>query len=1090
MAQPPNPPNVVAPTHDFSQGLKIIDDWWHKRLGHDESATPGTRALQEQFIEAHLSQIKRVLGIVKEDKNTFITVRSSFCRDNLYLRPIYSRPPPLEAYLQDHQLPFTLKTHSAFKGTKNRRYKTDTVNAFVANYKLNSTPDKDAGSFAGRINLFIEKMKNGAVPIVTPIAKDATDCFFAGRNRPNVAKNDISLKHLIAIYYCCARMKVLDNKALKRLEEHTKNLFDGLDLIAKIDASLFESEGLGLVAKLLPRFSNDEVAPADKIAYAIERLRKLIQGHMVGGHGGEAANAKLQLFYIATTFEKHEDGSFTPRLEIYPHVYREDNNYTAVSFRVTHRKIPSATKFLIWRYLTSKLHRIVATIESLDKEKLKTLKDLRDFSSKSSVRIHPVFAETVNPEKLQIDPVTVERITPPESPDFLLLTKSDETAWKSLQRAADDRSRSITAFVVEGDTIVADPANPIPCKYFPLGVFAVESPYEDGFSDADIVSLRLVFQGMASLIRANYHPHAPIDYRSQVAATFEDDVDQGLERRPDIQKLLFLVQKLDASLFQYLIGRQIFFDGLDSPAREALQAISKACPPGPPNPLPDERDDLLRDRMKHMQILLKKSRSNLDKLLHEDVMSYLQACPENFTWASYLACMAQTLGDRTDASKELPKFSRMLPGFSASGMFMAIVQGQLRQVVKLSVTEKLRKELNGYRKWVRYLLVNAARLPENGFAFDTKGEDGRNEGSGKRPSIDRAMSDGVLISDLVSAGENQPVSTLLDIVAELLDSPDNSQVKLETLHKELHAVFAQNAKNWETVQANDRPVYDDVQDSVCAAFRIESAKQKTEVGRALNSLPGGRKIKFQLLTSKWSGSLPVKKTMTDNNFYWVVAHRDLNARNLTWAAGVHSFFLIDFEQVGPSPRGCDQFRLMVNLVAESWTAWDQEVKRHNRNADRLFSELEAGINFIITLFELLFVYKEHLKEAAKNAKTQWGADSKLVCILHKIIETLQRPADNGDDEIPWYGYWSFVLFCAVTKEFAYTLRIAKAESIQGVLGTEAVRLELGRQLSDKIKVNSEREAGANRLRVASQRYVVTARLLLGVLRVLDVVKDA
>ena len=82
---------------------------------------------------------------------------------------------------------------------------------------------------------------------------------------------------------------------------------------------------------------------------------------------------------------------------------------------------------------------------------------------------------------------------------------------------------------------------------------------------------------------------------------------------------------------------------------------------------------------------------------------------------------------------------------------------------KLSTQRKLNKERKNYLNYVRYRLVNSARIPVNAFAFDSQG----NVGQGESPNVE---SYGALVSDLVSgqSGTTEDVLTLLSIMANIL----------------------------------------------------------------------------------------------------------------------------------------------------------------------------------------------------------------------------------------------------------------------------------------------------------------------------------
>jgi len=1111
--------HMPSPSKSDNPRLQIIHQWLRDRL-KEPTAAEGTASFLTTFVRQGLKEITEHL-CVEDTSELVITVRSSFRSRNRYLRPVYSQPANLTAYFQDpgKQKPFRFPdkrkalastTHFEPRHIKGKPY------AFAGRYDICAvagTPSTE--SFVGRIhtlhNALVEMNAGKNLP------RGATTCFFAGRNKDDVAVPQIELQHILAIYF----PKNARNEKIARTRNHLKNLlkktedlFDGLNLISRIDASIFEAEGLKLVAELLPEFSRDDVAPADKIAFAVEHLRHLLKRHMVGRHGGERQGKEPRLFYIATSFERVQSEnrdsskSLYPRLEIYPHVYR--TNFLVASYFVTHRHIASATKFLLWRYLTSREHLLVETTSGS--------KDTAPDTTAPSVKCNSDFEELFLEHKLGTAPLRTwaNIITPPETPDFLdLMSGIDaeggsrrKSPWQALNKPVDSTLRSIAAFVVEGrvvDTFDQD-GKKIHKRCLPRGIFAIESHYEDGFSDDDIRSLRIVFQGVAALIRLISHQNAPIDYRSLIANTFKQDAEFE-DRRGKVSRLIFLVQKLDANLLRQFMSecRQCENPsetyGIDPASLAVVEEIAKICDPGRDDSNPSERSEILRTRLKKLQHLLYgdgSSKKQREQFLTDNVLSFLEACPENFTWASYLACMAQTLGDRLAGTK-LPNFSRMLPGFSASGMFMAMVDGELRQVVKLSNAQDLRRENNLYRKWVRYRLVNAARIPANGLAFETIGDVGKQCGLAKEtkivlPAEGDKTSDGVLVSDLVSGGsEEEGVNTLLDLVATDVGSGSNSDKSNSEINEALIAVFVRNATLWRSAPP---PADGDPTTNVLRAFRIplQDEGRRVNFDRDIARLPSLRDqvdadLDFEKLLRLLHRNSPASiETLLPNHFR--ICHGDLNCRNLTWSAELRSFFLIDFERVGPNPTGTDQFRLMVNLLAELRAGCeakgDLELKKLESGLSNLYKELDRGLNYLKQIFTLL-VSGSHIPSPLKDIADQAAAErrfssSKLVKTLKTILATVD--SENQLAAAKWRSHWALMLLCSTAKEFSYSCRSVDQQQI-------SVTDILEEMKHQKITIDSlqavdtvVRKYVANRPGLKSSvgtvmRHFVAGRLLLG-----------
>src|SRR6266446_88713 len=552
----------LRPIERDNPRLRAINEWLRDRLENPTEAE-GSASFLTRFVKEGLTELTQQL-CGGNSADVIITVRSSFRRENLYLRPVYSQPEQLRTFFQDpaKQKPFRYPNKdTALLGVDKieRQENGNKPYAFAGLYHVNAEPSP-TGSFRTRINEFHKGLCD--TEGLSNLAINATTCFLAGRNKDKKRVPLIELQHILAVYFL--RTGQTEHRAdvpLSQLLAKAEDLFDGLDLISLIDAGIFEAEGLKLVAELLPEFSRDDVAPADKIAFAVEKLRILLNRHMIGRHGGDKGGEPPRLFYIATSFERRQEPqkSLHPRLEIYPHVYRKE--YLEASYFVTHRNSPSATKFLLWRYLRSKEHLIVETTSAA--------KDRDRGTVEPAVKCARAFEELFDANSLKTAPLQhwENTITPLDKPDFLHLTSGDaqdvssnlQTPWQALNKPLDPNLRSIAAFVVEGrivdtlDVLEEGIRKKIPKRCLPRGIFAIESHYEDGFSDADINSLRIVFQGMAALIRLICHQNAPIDYRSLIASTFNQDAELLDRSDPQVSQLIFLVQNLDAELLHKLL---------------------------------------------------------------------------------------------------------------------------------------------------------------------------------------------------------------------------------------------------------------------------------------------------------------------------------------------------------------------------------------------------------------------------------------------------------------------------------------------------------------------------------------------------------
>jgi hypothetical protein len=1124
--------------------IGLIKDWWQDRVstsaGNGESQSGATRAsdggirtLHKRFVETALRPMLDAVGV--EAKQAIITVRSSFCYNKKFVRPVYSEPITLTKFLQnpDNQKPFILDAETAFGGFEPPHgmcfpspAEIKAGISFAASYKLQG-PTSDAGegansSFAERISTFVasirglagksELKKNSLTSeegaAVSERVGTATHCVFACRNKSDTKARKIAgieVAHIVAIYYRDEQDRPVRLDQLKAIRDAAEQLFHGLDLIARIDATLFEREGLQLVAKLLPEFARELVAPADKIAFTLEKLRALFKSHMIGRHGGGELNdtratnepdEDLGVYYIATTFDKADRG-YTPRLDLYPDVYRTDKQLSKIAYFLTHRRKPTATKLLLWRYFAGGDVKIIATTDPRRQRRQK--KTTGKVSASDSDRGDVVTLDTKFIDLFpKISSKQLEQINP--EPDCLLLTSHDhEELWLKLQQSAKKGAHSLAAFIVEGNHIDDDPD--MKARYLPRGIFAIESRFEDGFSDDDISSLRVIFKGIASLIRTISHQHAPIDFRRAIAETFNQDLPWGLRENDELERFLFYTQKLDGDVFHELVKRaeeepESF--NIDETILPSLKEIAAQIDPDAGDaPTSAQREKILSVRLRKIQRLLARrlKRQQYADLENAELLEFLQACPENFTWASYLTCMAQTMGDRIK-SVEGPAFRRMTPGFSASGMFMASVQGELRQVVKLSTADKVDKEARNYRAWVRYHLVNAARIPVNGFAFETKGTRGRQSGRAldtERIDADfedvAGEADGVLVSDLVSGkpghnAENE-VQTLLDAVVGGLEKRSatehaKSLPRGKDLHDQLDAVFREHAVLW-GLQSFKTKV------TVQEAFRAKKPSDISEIEkslarlRAISSLPAifGRTKLYDFLFNFWNGRHIDGKQLNSTRR---IVHGDLNAHNLTWSDELKSFFLIDFEHTGPGLLGGDQMKLIANIIAETWPKYcEDHTSDEAATSPEFIAQMNQGFDSVIEFFTGLIARGGVPQGLQAIVEASSHSRGKLSSVLLAIVKTIDHKNELHGER--WRSHWAMMLLWAALKEFAYACREDRFGSVKPDLvekaldGKKVDDPDLFTKLTEKVSKALEDEPDVISVRYELLRHIMSARLL-------------
>ena len=1153
------------------QDLKKINDWIQLRLSLDTGLRDpkhkdiDTKQLLREFVQGKIIAIKSTLG---SKKCCLVTVRSEFRKTQEYLRPDYSFPEQLSQLLDqpEFQKPFAFQ----YNPIGDAPFSSDLLvnpaatellpETFVALHKVAKFEPQDPREersdtlrfFEARINSFWNQLSDCDEEAVTAAYIDPESvseeyegaqlyCIFAAQN---TAQSPMELvpKHIAAVYFIAERglYDEFSSSSLKdEVLELASQLFEGIALIEKIDSALFQLEGLQVVADLLPRFSDGELAPADKIAIGLDTLSELLSRHIVGRT--VEGNAP-QIFYMSCAFEKTSEDCFFPRLSLYPLVHRRD--YRLAATQVAHQSIASASKLLLWKYLTSSCHKV---------------RFGRSFEQQ--VTIDTRFTDVLNPKSLGTAPfdkwlnfawkdkIGQADIIHMVQHDTRFSFPEDRTGpWEAYNKPADpsNTNRSILAYIVESEPRGTEDETPI--YGLPRGIIAIESEHVAAFSDADVDGLKTVLSGFASLIRTVTHQNSPIDYTPQLKDAFEefipadrtiDDLDEAT-----MLSLVFLAHTLDAEEAAAICGelRDIEeeynddFEGLLGQSYGlgllSLSIVEKIV--GLLEPKPDKK---LKEREanKHIDKRVRAIQGFIRDLPDADGLNeavrFLEACSENFLWANYKYSFGQALGDRIH--RDIPDFHFMRPGYSASQMFMAVVENELKQVVKLSSKTKLDRERDRYLEFVRYRVVNAARIPVTAYAFDSDGQRGRDTKRLTKGEIDKQQYRepyGVLVSDLVFAKDpnNTTVSTLISTVvdyfnARSLETPRFSDPDLEEIETKLVGLFSDSLGLWKIPT-------DDIQstklhEAARLSFRLPKIclnfdepepsdlnSNDPEVSRAAE-----RRLhlyetykQFEVfcsnsghlsdsLKSKWGAerlAARAKQNRILTNLTQI-SHGDLNARNLAWADGLKSFFLIDFEHVGNSLAGTDQCRLAVNLLTDLFGSYldtlDADGPQPDGQDDNAISKITTEIdNVLLNLPVLTHALarggKTRVDDIIDNRTlSEYTLDSgeELWWLISSILRSLPITRESDDKEYAQTSnlLWSYCLFCSCLKEYEYSLRNISEQDLNAVmLAARNARLNLYDLSAFKLYQFLWNEGGLGKHRTKEMlaklmRYFVSGKLL-------------
>lgn len=1112
------------------QDLKKINDWIQLRLSLDTDLRDpqhkdiDTKQLLREFVQGKIVAMKTAMDC---RKCCIVTVRSEFRKTQEYLRPDYSFPGELAGLLDqpEFQRPFAFK----FDPVGQEPFSTDLLvhpsteeslpDRFVALHKVAKFEPEDPHSersdtqkyFEARINAFWDQLQDCGEEAVRAsyiqpenVAQEYDGaqlyCLFAAQNA-EANPTRLVPKHIAAIYFV-AEPSAYDAFSSKRLNEElleiASQLFEGIALIEKIDSALFQLEGLQVVADLLPQFSNEELAPADKIAIGLDTLSDLLSKHIVGR---TVEGNPPQIFYMSCAFEKTGEDSFLPRLSLYPLVHRRD--YRLAATQIAHQEIASASKLLLLKYLTASCHRV--RFGRNGEHEVVVDSRFADVLGTEELGIRP-FEDWLN-IAWQDDPDQVDLIHMVQHDTRLTFPDDEVSPWEAYNKPANPKreNKSIVAVVVESEP--RGSLDGIPIRGLPRGVIAIESQHVAAFSDADVKGLKAVLSGFASLIRTVTHQNSPIDYTPQLRNAFQQfipadrtltDLDHGI-----MLSLVFLAHTLDAEEAKALC-KELRDIEKDHPAEfedyvkegYKLDLLSLSIVENIVGLLKPRADNSLteRDANEHIEERVRAIQDYIRELPNDDglesAVRFLEACSENFLWANYKYSFGQALGDRIH--REIPDFYFMRPGYSASQMFMAVVENELKQVVKLSSKAKLDRERDRYLKFVRYRVVNAARIPVTAYAFDGDGQRGRDiKHLGKEVVATRSYREpyGVLVSDLVFAKDpdNTTVSTLISSVVDhfcgrSLKNPRRSDPTLPEIKSKLVGLFKDSLGLWR-IPTDELPSKT-LHEAARLSFRLpkvftfdepdpsDLAEEDPEIRRAaerqLHLYETYEQFKVfcsnsghlsDSLKSKWGAEKLAARPRQDKllSSLTQISHGDLNARNLAWADGLKSFFLIDFEHVGNSLAGTDQCRLAVNLLTDLFGSYldtlDADGPHAGDQNETAILKITSEIDSVLSKFPILTgalarggtTRLEDVIEGNTLLKHTLDSGEELWWLISSILSTLPIKRRSDDKEYAQTSnlLWSYCFFCSCLKEYEYSLRNISEQDLDAVmLSARSKRLNL------------------------------------------------
>ena len=996
--------------------------------GRDKKSAENLSGEKKEFYQSRAAELLDALGFekvpdvgndfdksLKNIKIQMITIRTAFDEHSTLLKPVATFP---KERLEQAELIAHQKKPQEFEGHE------DALAGIKYKYVPDESGEKKNGSNESELRFSaiydektdcsnlaqqplpevsfvcrIEKTLSAIRKKASGVIPEPVECFFSVSAKPSECnKGMFTTERIIAIY--CEKFPDLARipENLESAHKICSQIFSEIDQIQKIDNQLFELEGHELVSSLQPTFLDNNIAPADKIAFAIEKLKKLLKKHLESHYPASENNqVEPEVYFVTLAYEalkQKEIYKYRPTLQVYPHVYRK--KYAIPSFHISHPEHLSVSKRLLKEYFdwhehpsNEQKHRFILGPSAL----LKSDPDVAVLDDGFKIKLFKDFDKQYKKDSSLSTKGLCIDYSPEHDRIFVSLAEDAEEKGKKLYeklnvavKGKDKKNNSILAYVIEGREFEhKQDGKSTVFRQLPRAILAIEGQREELFSEDEQNSLRVVATAFSNLVRHIFHDNSLLEYRIQLSGAYRRFAANARKKQQEnLRRFLLVSMAVDVQLLGDIR------EGVASKKElsQAIETIFKDVFTG--TGIEDEETssevarEKIRERFRKALAYVEKSmQSQVNYPINSEIVDFLEACPRNFSWAGYAPSLTQALGDRADFHP--PTFDLMTPGYSASGMYMAVVRSEIRQVAKLASLDKLRKEHKNYRNFVRYKVLLAARMAANGLAFDSTGALGQTQGIGRaekfKPGSDYPKECyGVLVSDLTSSlklgakgggfSEKAPVSTLQELAWKVVKK--DGALTFNNIANAIRKLFGDNLGHWYHAQQASSNDEDNFTDIMIKTFRLDYS------GPAGNEEAGfmGFKIEetFESLLKEMTGSNPYPEVNTQKialdskeiyqfvtlgyqesvdyltfqdereiEKFKSVVHADLNSRNLVWAGPIDHFMMIDFEHTSVGFWGMDQARLAVNLIVDHMAAIEETdwKRRKPTLKENSKSEIEA-----------------------------------------------------------------------------------------------------------------------------------------------------
>ena len=1030
----------------------------------------------EKITELGVWQIIELLGIERSECIVSIRERSGY--KNSHMRLYYSSD-KFKKIMSDSTKK-TEVTKEYFKNDKNNRFPKENDEQDKANIVENENPyysniyslvncsvsdasNKNKESFKSRIDGFLAKCITED-PNHEEDLKRLKTCIVIGKDfsnaryqQSNSDKNSKWVDQIVVIY------SILDRQSIKNKYSDIVNIieiiFRSLDTIRTYELLDFERKALNQMSTLAPAISNGSMSASEAITKVTTALKKLLNNHL------ESISEKgdLEVFFIQICEKKLGDKTM-PIFRIIPEITIDSGK----AFEFSHESTKTISKYLLYR-------------EIKDRDKKKK-------PSYSLDNLAPCYNEMF--EKIDDDSLELSKS---DEPDIysMLVTNSDNTEiWqfnKNLSEESDTNTGSMAAYLFISNK---DSNNVIPSNS--IIIFQSRNAYV--FSDELVSLLSHIVSLVSSIFKTIRMGDLTTDYVSAIREAYRINKNNTICKN---------AKDYGEGSLKFDLSRISWFD-LKNYFKTYSEKFYLPKTPGEDQKAINGFINLLRDGIKdfenespekiHSQKLefLNLNKDNIidefkkssdEKLLTEEqkeiFIDFIQLCPSDVTWHCWVGAIRAVLESRNLYHKDEINSSGLIfkiaiPGYSALELLMVSASNEISQVIKLGHEEKLRTEKNQYQKYVRYQILYAARIPQDGFAYECNG------------SGDEGFKYGALVSDLVT-GLDKTVSTLLNHTSPPSKLNKNTtpidHISPEILKTAIEHLFNVNLTPWyspknqamedgdlENFTGDDLIEYtsrctgnianiknwNDLLDKDTTNINSESIKCLNATVESFSDIFCKTKKNAPTFFKKIQLNSSRKLTEMEDVFDYSVIHGDLNSRNLIWSDVHKNFFIIDFENIKSGFYGADQIFLFVSMICEIEPISNfQELNQEYPEKTIFATYINSVVRNIFAVFKFLDTFKiiastpekDRSKKAAncweiadrKNPKPFYDSkaknDDKQTCALndiarrHELYNSLflstikplnEKIMNQGGDEI--VSFWLSAYKGFAVKQLTYALQ--------------------------------------------------------------------